>query len=57
MASGTDASNRIRNGATLPTGGGKLDIRRQGQTKGAFGSETMETAMQDGPPDNETLIP
>jgi hypothetical protein len=53
-----DQTRRIENGATLPSGKGRVDIRLQGLgTRGDYGSETMEDRLMKSPPAEESMIP
>lgn len=53
----TGGVNRIVNGASLPAGGGQVDIRKQGfTTNDAYGSETCAERLAVSPPKDEELI-
>ena len=51
-----NGDNRIKNGATLPNGGGNVKIEIQGFTRGFYGSETMEDRLMQSPPMEEELL-
>jgi hypothetical protein len=56
MADKNKGVNRIVNGASLPSGGGNVDLRLQGFTEGWYGAETFADRLMPSPPKNEELL-
>jgi len=55
MARDSSGIQRISNGGSVPSNTGKIDLRRQGFTRGSYGAETFADRLEPSPPVEEDL--